>query len=666
MESVPLHCNICPKRPDFSDISHLLTHIGSKGHLSHYFKAQVRGRQDAAVRQQLDIYDRWYTEHQIEKLLSQRMVLKDSKRANGTTRAVNKEQRALTKPRKSLKATKKKAIPTAPQALPATTNSENVIDPQLSQSVATTTQHLASPLPSTSLSSPGFDLTTLRQDSRPPMRTFRTPGSFGTSPSEFTQQLIAACTANAGTSRREAGSDTENESRHVSRPVSPRPVYPEPPTTEGLGSSTKPEYHPSATLPRRRGRPKRRPSWTGEDSPAEETFLPQTPELKGVYYPGMSLFDSASLDAQRKRNQRKNDGLVEQIERESLDVECNEYIYWPDGSLKMCRFITGDVQSSPFPEDTPPPPPPKRGRIKKSKAANARGGRRKSKMNTAGPGPHDMLADSSKCTTFIPEHLKYPNGRSDTPDSWFLGQPLSHAHTPEEEEEWLLNMGEPSFKRRRPAAGAFDTTVDPVSRFDDPFKAHLEPFTPALGPQADHGKIGRSSHGPVVDGHVTQDSYFGSTTHAILPNVLKPKPPGQFGPAMNAGNRAYSVASHDKENIPPIEPFLEEKSDNMALGRTRSIQRYYTSTGNQVARVSNKLPAEMAFAGMPTPPVYRISLNPLNPNAHLRQSLPYSPHYSPFQIAPTAKKISHASHSAILGQGPTMKTDVDRMLEAAQ
>ena len=79
MASIPLLCNICPKAPDFSDISHLLTHVSSKGHLSHYFKAQVKARQDPSIREKLDTYDRWYDRYNIEKLLSERMTAKENK-----------------------------------------------------------------------------------------------------------------------------------------------------------------------------------------------------------------------------------------------------------------------------------------------------------------------------------------------------------------------------------------------------------------------------------------------------------------------------------------------------------------------------------------------------------------------------------------------------------
>ena len=46
---IPLHCNVCPRKPDFSDVSHLLTHIASKGHLSNYYKLKIKATSDRAA-----------------------------------------------------------------------------------------------------------------------------------------------------------------------------------------------------------------------------------------------------------------------------------------------------------------------------------------------------------------------------------------------------------------------------------------------------------------------------------------------------------------------------------------------------------------------------------------------------------------------------------------
>jgi hypothetical protein len=74
-----LNCLICPKRPDFSDASHLLTHVSSKGHLSHLHKLQVRSHQEIAAGHQLALYNQWYAYHDLGGLLSERMQQKDGK-----------------------------------------------------------------------------------------------------------------------------------------------------------------------------------------------------------------------------------------------------------------------------------------------------------------------------------------------------------------------------------------------------------------------------------------------------------------------------------------------------------------------------------------------------------------------------------------------------------
>lgn len=79
--TVPLHCNVCPTKPNFSDVSHLLTHIASKGHLSNYYKVKVRSTSEDASRRIIEAYDRWYAEWNVEELMSERMSQKDKRRA---------------------------------------------------------------------------------------------------------------------------------------------------------------------------------------------------------------------------------------------------------------------------------------------------------------------------------------------------------------------------------------------------------------------------------------------------------------------------------------------------------------------------------------------------------------------------------------------------------
>src|SRR5690349_9549776 len=76
-----LNCSICPKKPTFSDTSHLLTHVSSKGHLSHLHKLQVRSHQEIAAGVQLATYNQWYQHHGLGQLLSERLLLKEARSA---------------------------------------------------------------------------------------------------------------------------------------------------------------------------------------------------------------------------------------------------------------------------------------------------------------------------------------------------------------------------------------------------------------------------------------------------------------------------------------------------------------------------------------------------------------------------------------------------------
>lgn len=61
-------------------ISHLLTHISSKGHLSNYYKMKVKGSQDPASQQIIDDYDDWYEEHNLQDMMQERMAQKENKK----------------------------------------------------------------------------------------------------------------------------------------------------------------------------------------------------------------------------------------------------------------------------------------------------------------------------------------------------------------------------------------------------------------------------------------------------------------------------------------------------------------------------------------------------------------------------------------------------------
>lgn len=78
-QSIPLLCNLCPKAPTFSDVSHLLTHVSSKSHLSNRFKLQVRSQAEPDAKAQLEAFDGWYSANGIGDLLSERLAVKEQR-----------------------------------------------------------------------------------------------------------------------------------------------------------------------------------------------------------------------------------------------------------------------------------------------------------------------------------------------------------------------------------------------------------------------------------------------------------------------------------------------------------------------------------------------------------------------------------------------------------
>lgn len=81
----------------------------------------------------------------------------------------------------------------------------------------------------------------------------------------------------------------------------------------------------------------------GPDPVGDTMAISESTKLKGVYWPGMDIFDSATPEMRRKRNQKKDHSVVEQLELNSQDVEATELIFTPCGSFKRQRRISSSV-----------------------------------------------------------------------------------------------------------------------------------------------------------------------------------------------------------------------------------------------------------------------------------------------------------------------------------
>ena len=614
MTSIPLLCNICPKEPEFSDISHLLTHVASKGHLAQELKAKVRSRQDASIREKLDTYDRWYEKHQIEKLLSQRLILKESKDTSGRVK------RSVTSPpagsAKNVKPRKKRAKPSnkLPEASPVKSE-EPLIDPQLSWFPPS-----SSPSPFLSLPGQGG----LPQRDQAFNHRYHIPRMCELQDAKADRREGFASTPSKIPSGKRfsqgpgQGTDSEDDYFNTFIRSPTRTTYPDPSELLVLPFG----FSPPRAIEQASERANSTPNHNDQDFGKVQSMQP--PVLKGVKWPGMSIFDSASLEAQRLRNQRKDGSILEQMEHNSGVVEQIERIYWPDGSLKQERLITGNVESSPIKEPTPPP---KRQRTRAKKtvlkdlSTNAPKQTRRARK-TQGQSHAAQASELRDISKKALASLDPPPPRFIYPRSAHMGYDAAN----EDDLEGRLTRENVSGSHRP----AFDVFRDDVggSQIANPGKR------PATSSSRTEAKTGGYPFLQNVHGHQgplhSHSAGFTAQRSPLAPlrssakNQHRPQPNGLPWNSQLRSLASISkqpTAEEDRENIDPILD-SDGRIDIRASQayNERVTQRYFSVTGNQPPQFFNSLPPHMDFGGLPElsePKYYGSTLNVLNP--YLRQ-----------------------------------------------
>lgn len=624
MASVPLCCNICPKHPDFSDISHLLTHVGSKGHLSHYFKAQVRSRQEPLVRQRLEDYDRWYAQHQIERLLSQRMMLKETKDTQTKPRTARKTTSALTctgnvakKPRRSR---------TSSQRPPYGDGVDETIDPMLSHAQFSSRDPPLSSLELFLSNQAASEIASKHRAHVPRMRQeTESPGVI--SP-------IAASQHSFGSIRKDFGLELEGDSGYeASHSYAPaKMTYPDPSTHSSLA-----QRHSSSQLTS--ALEHESDDGNGTNDLDTEMSIPcdegsaQSPVLKGVQWPGMDIFDSASPEAQRKRNQKKNISVIAQMEHNSTSVEPLERIYWPEGRLKLERIITGNVESSPPKEESPKP---KRRRHLPDKpilgdlSTNAPAIIKKTKPRK----PYTRRSPSQR-----PSHQRNKASRHSDPSNHSkrevtLPDPHASADTRtlcskvdvlDVESEWRPDSSDYDPRRNHNFAIHDDNdaenehkhTTNPSRRND---KAAHYPFMPAMHDKptvaSPHALSSQSLGLPFTLSHPYSSviSYPSYGRSASIPR----EPNGRLG--RPAGSNS-SLSTINQENYRPsfdLDGQPDGESPPALLGR--KPHRYFSVNESHPPHFFDFLPTQVEFGGLASSNFFGSSLNPLNPSAQFQHN----------------------------------------------
>jgi hypothetical protein len=95
-----------------------------------------------------------------------------------------------------------------------------------------------------------------------------------------------------------------------------------------------------------------------DDIDSDKERSDEMTRLKGVLWPGMDLFDSATKQMRRMRNQKKGEDVLKMMEMKSLCVEPTELVFSPKGTLQKEREITGSIEDySPLKGESPNPKP---------------------------------------------------------------------------------------------------------------------------------------------------------------------------------------------------------------------------------------------------------------------------------------------------------------------
>ena len=643
MTNIPLLCNICPKNPEFSDVSHLLTHVASKGHLSQHSKAKLRSHQDASFREKLEAYERWYQRHQIERLLSERMIAKDSKDSSGRARS-NKPASRSTALAKVTESRKRRArTAEKPEHGPSPVKLEGLIDPQLShpdRAAAPSNDGFPSfieqpsiedndnrALASPTLPATNHQISSTAFLSQPQHRySHKAPTPYMSRWQEASSPLYAISTEARLDSKGKLSPTQVNEidgendyfENFLRSPT--RTAYPDPSELPGFRTAFSNRSSSSIIKDDDMGHFSQDLDSKDGTSKSMELTL-QSPVLRGIKWPGMSIFDSASMEAQRLRNQKKTGSVIEQMEYNSATVEQLERIYWPDGSLKMQRLITGDVESSPPRELTPPPKPSKRRRTKVANSVltdlstnNPNRSKRSRARKSSSRIPAIQACDLQNISHKALASLDPP--RSLHPSNTYTG----YNPAEDDEIERRLTSGLPMNTRRR----GFDVFDDQKgSRRNVQSDLITRSYENATA-QASH------SHQPTMQAHVSTEtirriSRSSTPGHSSPQFGVPSQRPSRESQVRNIPSRPQSsFMDMNKENIGPVLDSDGHVHDEAANNNQERItQRYFWVTGNQPPQFFSSMPPGMDFGGLVEPRYYGSTLNPLNP--YLRQQHPVPP-----------------------------------------
>ena len=403
-----------------------------------------------------------------------------------------------------------------------------------------------------------------------------------------------------------------------------RAAYPDPAELSGLRTSFSPKHGAQVmtTIELQRD----------QSSESDKAGVIPSPILKGIKWPGMSLFDSASFEEQRRRNQTKDDSILGRMELNSAAVEQIERIYWPDGALKKARLITGNVESSPSRSPKIQPAPSKRQRAKANKAVLKDLSTNDLKLGQK-LRPRKTSRVPAKQTSDLQDLSEKTLARLDLPEfAYPRNAYMGYDPADEVESQRQLTYGEAKISRKR----AFEIFSDEVNDQEDARRDQ-------------HSKTNGNTLSQTLHGHHNVLQPHGANfTRRRTPLASSQLSSGhQIGAQLDrfpwdSQIHAFAKAPlpsmpEDRENVEPVLDSEGRVDDTAGPAVYQHVtQRYSSVTGNQPPQFSNSLPPHMDFGGLAEPRYYGSTLNPLNP--YLRQQLqPHQARTPSHDSAPTGR-----------------------------
>lgn len=556
--SILLRCSICPKRPKFSDISHLLTHVASKGHLAQQFKTTVRASTDPAAREALRLYNEWYQKYGIEQLCANRL------RTNESKKRAKARGRLGTAPPAETPGASTQASSEAERPRCSADDSAHV--DRLPTRHARREDPLFTPVDLPLLYAPHHRPHVPRMHlwSTEPARVHDAPKLVSVPPA-YAPWLYP--------SGEDGHSDLTPDGMAYGH-------------DSGLGYSLgSPEPDRSSALA----------EVDHSDLTSKEAEkLEGEAQLKGVFWPGMNIFDSAPPELRRRRNQRKDGSVVAQMQLNSALVEPTELVFWAGGDLKKERRIYSPADQSPGEVD----PSAKRRRSSRAFTAalsessvnvpRALRTTRAGKTTTKGL---DRSRPPPRAGSIPTERPGGSQVHSSPPKQVSRHRPVSASSVPEPEMGYNA-VGDPE-GRKRPFTVYKDDGVADIEHDHPP-----PDFLPSQGSE-DVG--GPESLAPSISGRsktssITADDLDADPFQRQITSFFKPVVPGRSGKE----NHELGMEYYDAVDKVPYRPHSE--------GGTET---YLSDEDHCTSRLLDSLPL-VDLEALRGPPTFGYSANPLS------------------------------------------------------